>query len=550
MSTYAVDTALSGALPLPLAVQVGLAGSRRFVDPKGHAMTGPAFEATLFDELKAILSTLPRDLGLTSQHFLVGISQLAIGGDVLFTQACAELGWPQRLFLPQHRGDFLAATGSGGPDFSPEQRRRVETLFESTHIIEETVVSSAPGRAERFEDTNLAIVAEADVFVCLRREGAAGGRGGTADLIARAIARAKPVLELVLKVDASGRPALRPVWHQRDSFRLPALPEALRQLSPALPVVPGQAPDTATYVERLKSYASRRAARRSGWFKLAAWIIVGTHVGATILALTALKFSGTVYDDAVPTLLTIEFLLLAAGLYTHHEMHRERATPDWATARICAEVARSVDALRGIPVQLRHLLALPFPTEMRPLLRTLGLLQLGGIRSPANRDWKTLRANYVERRLRDSTSGQLDYYRHQSRRAKRQSLFASVFFSICSFAAILATASKLAAKMPVDWARFLGPLLPATAVAVDWAGVAAVVLPVMAVAAMSMAAALDLEARVHTFDDVREFLERQARHLEGASSEREFAVLAIDTETRLLGETLSWFARRSFTSVA
>jgi len=77
-----------------------------------------------------------------------------------------------------------------------------------------------------------------------------------------------------------------------------------------------------------------------------------------------------------------------------------------------------------------------------------------------------------------------------------------------------------------------------------------ILLPVLAVAALSLAAAFDLEARRHTFKEMHEFLERQTRHLTEAASEREFAKLLLETESRLLGETVNWFSRRSFTGVA
>ena len=77
-----------------------------------------------------------------------------------------------------------------------------------------------------------------------------------------------------------------------------------------------------------------------------------------------------------------------------------------------------------------------------------------------------------------------------------------------------------------------------------------VVLPVVAVAALSLAAANDLEARSHTFSEMHSFLVEQSRRLADAHSEREFSNLLTETESRLLGETATWYSRRSFTGVA
>ena len=80
-------------------------------------------------------------------------------------------------------------------------------------------------------------------------------------------------------------------------------------------------------------------------------------------------------------------------------------------------------------------------------------------------------------------------------------------------------------------------------------GAFAIIMPLLAVAALSLAAAMDLEARAHIYKDMREFLEQQTAHL-NAASERSYPRLLLETESRLLGETANWFSRRSFAGVA
>jgi hypothetical protein len=80
-------------------------------------------------------------------------------------------------------------------------------------------------------------------------------------------------------------------------------------------------------------------------------------------------------------------------------------------------------------------------------------------------------------------------------------------------------------------------------------GALAIVMPVLAVGALSLAASFDLEALVHTYGETLEFLEKQVGRLYGASSEREFTRLMLETEASLLGETATWASRRSFKSV-
>lgn len=81
-------------------------------------------------------------------------------------------------------------------------------------------------------------------------------------------------------------------------------------------------------------------------------------------------------------------------------------------------------------------------------------------------------------------------------------------------------------------------------------GPLAVILPVVAVAALSLAASLDLEGRVHTYREMLVFLEEQKIHLSNAASETAFCRLALETESRLLAETAGWYSRRTFTGVA
>lgn len=516
---------------LPLVVQVGFSGSRRLFhdDPDGRRT------ALLRKSLREALGTLHSELTLSEQHF----SQLAAGADALFTQAAGELGWSQRLYLPQGREDFLAASGSSGPDFTLAERADALALFESPHVIEEAVVSTALDREGRFDDVQLQIVGDCDVLVCLRWEGVPGRAGGTATLLERSRLRDKPVLELVLSTDAGGLPVLQPQWHGRKDFRKPVLPNALQSLSPPLDLATG-APSSADYAARVKTHGSVRASQHRKDFAYAAAIIIGTHVLATLLAVLAFK----VIASPWPLLLiAFELPLLSYGLYRHVRLHHDRSAIDWALTRLCAEIARSVLAFGRIPFALRHLHRLPFPLELLPLLRTMNVLHLRSGRSQTMLKWEDVRDDYRKKRLADSKAGQVAYYADKSKAAIRFRAFASGAFSAFSALAIAAILAKAALLVFAPGAPFW----------LTWqaiAGVLGVWLPVLAVGALSLAAAMDLEARSHTFKEMHRFLESKSRHVDRAISLRELAILAAETETRLLGETLNWFARRAFTGVA
>src|SRR6185369_701309 len=109
-----------------------------------------------------------------------GISQIAIGADTLFTEACARANVPQRIFLPQSRAEYLNAKGAEGtPDFDDVQRETAARLLRSEHIIQERVVGLSEDRTERFEETNLEILRVSDLVVCLAGTRNSNRRGGT-----------------------------------------------------------------------------------------------------------------------------------------------------------------------------------------------------------------------------------------------------------------------------------------------------------------------------------------------------------------------------------
>jgi len=534
---------LSTPPSLPLVVQVGFAGSRRLW-PEGAVIDAGAFERELARQLQQVLRQLPAALGLSPQHFLVGVSQLAAGADLLFSEAIAGLGWGQRLLLPQVIDDYLSAHGSRGPDFTPQEQARARALLHSPHLIEQRVVTTAAERDARFEDTNLAILAEADVIVCLRRQGQVGQAGGTQHLINRARARGMKLLDLCVSVSPEGLPVLDKAWDDAH-FVPPALPNSVQAAAPTLRVDGIAWPDVQAYAAALKAPSSQRAGQRRAGFERATGIIIGTHVVATLLAAGVGLMTVTLWIKAV---LIAELLFLAWGLFRHLKLHHDKHTADWAQARLCAELARSVLAAGRLPSSLAHLLTLPLPPELRPVLRTLDVLQLQRMRhDPRPADWSAERARYIKERLgsvaqgQSPGEGQLGYYGRHQARAQTWVTAAGWSFTALSGLAIAATAMKLTYKL--KWIVVPDDLIAA-------AGPIAVVAPVLAVGVMSMAAAFDAEARAHTFHDMQAFLLASRQRLANAESPREAAALVAETETRLFGETVLWYARRAYTSVA
>jgi hypothetical protein len=531
-----------GARGLPQVVHVGFAGSRRLFDgvvPEGYLERVEGY-------LAEVIGGLAGELGFGAHHFLCGISQVAIGADFCFTRVLAAKGIPQRIFLPQHRDEYLNAVGSAGvADFSEEERREAMRLLDGDQVIQERVVSEAADRRMRFEETNIEIIRHSDVILCLVREGADGKPGGTLEMISRAKAWNTPLLTVTVGV-GDGGPVFRREWTwnfkegKAEGYEPPRHPEVLREI-----VIPEDhrelMPRLADVLPAVKAHASSDALRRSGFFKVAARVIIGTHILATMCAVVGLKLDS--WKGALLFLLLLEIGLLLWGYFTHYRLHHQEAAPRWALSRLIAEICRSALALGKLHVSPEYLHALPFPSFLKPFLRTVETLHLRDTRRRVG-NWKEIREQYVAGRLRGK-GGQITFYEREAARANRLLGIAGKTFEVCSRLAIAATVIKLVLVVIL-----LCDVGGGFVVTKGLLGMLAVVLPVLAVAALSLAAANDLEARAHTFEEMGEFLLKQEKRLGAAMSEREYARLVMETETRLLGETVNWFSRRSFTGVA
>jgi hypothetical protein len=572
-------------------VQVGFAGKRQLFDPPPE---NPDVERQWLDTVKQYLveqlQELPSRLNLSDHHFLCGISQIACGADVLFARACRDHAppIPQRIFLPEPLDDYLSATEPDGtPDFTPDQRTEAEALLASPHVIHVRVVSQAGDRTDRFRETNAEILRVSDVIVCLLREDGEGQGGGTKELLDRALAVGKPVLEIRVAVK-DAQPVCRNVWHVPPQFQPPAIPDPISQLS--LPEGAGKVPDIKQYLVPLHEYVDTLALDKQRRFLRLAAKIITMHVLATLLAtaVLALHGHGTAHPTAeaaevsqtseaapadgnepaaaeiapeseepaggeaeveahalaagdllIPLLLIGELVLLAIGFRAHRRLHHSQEVRNWANARVVAELARSIDAVYPRHVYLEYLFRLSLPHRFRPLSRTLSVLHLRSTRERRNDPWQPLRAKYLDDRI----GHQITYYTTKLADDESRLWWCRGTFFVCSTLAMAATAVKLimlvaAALFDREFAAWPQGL-----------GIAAVLLPVLAVAALSWAAARDCEARVETFKETLDFLKRQKEQMPHVDSGPEFNRMVLATETVLLGEVTNWFSRRSNTSV-
>jgi len=541
----------------PLYLHVGFSGSRRLFDAGAHGdIDAKAFEDALVPLLAEQIRQACADLKVAPHHALCGLSQVAVGGDFAFTRACARLGAVQCIVLPQPLDDYLAAVSPSTkqPDFTGPEADRARELAGSEHVISTRVASVASGRDERLDDTNLEIVDTSDLMVCLFGDDA-GKRGGAAAAMQFAMSRDKPVLALDLAVH-DGRPVLtRRHPPPEASLLAPALqqPVAPKLLSAAGPL------HATLSIQRVKDRHSEIARSRQRSFRLGAAAIILSHMGATAAAAGALALHGLTTPGLLPWILGFELILLAWGWWSHHRLHASHAAPEWAEARLIAEAAASAAAMGSVHVALAHLRTLPFPLPYQPMLRSLNTQHLRDSRArAAGQAVAAIALAYVRERLgerdADGRRGQWNYYDRQASQARfRLRWVVWPTFYVTSGLAILSTLLKFLMVLPWPelhaWLPGFEQLEHAHDAAERWMGFFAVVLPLVAAAALSYAAAHDLEARASTYRDMAEFLALQRQLLLAATSRAELARLMLETEYRLVGETVTWYARRRFTSV-
>lgn len=585
---------------LPLVVQLGFAGARNlFKDHDLDDSQRVALDQQVIDYLKGRLTTLKTDLKLDEpdgpDYFFCGISQMAIGADMLFARACQDLEIPHRVFLPQTRDEFLNAVstsqtatrqGSDGtettqprPDFTDQQRSDAEALFDSGNVIQERVASESANRRERFQDTSLEILRVSDFIVCLQPVAPVGKAGGTSELIDRALVRRKKVLVITVQLDEGGKLKFDEQWPARadeqgsPEFIAPALPRMLvqsdghDQVDSQNESVPGELLQVGPYLSALNVSVRDDAHRFQERFRRGALIVLGTHILATILATFGAMSHGADHssgghvdsspveiamDDqkadahenvtngkeapateshGIPPAIPVvaELILLVWGLYTHHQLVDKQVNSGWAYNRLLRQISVSVDSIGKAHVYMGHLFLLPLPPDLRPLLRTLNVLHLKSTHANNTENWDEWRREYVENRIEP----QIQWYGKSVKKHSQRLKAAHRGFHICSITAIIAT---LLHALPIGSAATL-------------MGGLAIMLPVFAVAAVSLAAAWDVEALIHTYEETRVFLEDQVELLKQAASFQEYSTLLVETETRLLGETANWYSRRSFLNI-
>ncbi|MEM7457449.1 MAG: hypothetical protein AAF456_24160, partial [Planctomycetota bacterium] len=576
---------------IPLILQIGFSGSRQLFAGDISDSERDRLFAEVESRLAKTIKSIPDSLGV-SEPMLCGIAQIAIGADTLFANACEKAGVPLRIFLPQHRDEFLSAVGSKGPDFDDDQKKEANRILDSENVIQIYMASGDHDRSGRFEETNLRIIQAADVSICLMRKDAEGTVAGSVGFLERAIKHDRPVLQIVVD-EVDGKLTMEETWFNKELFVAPTIPKELSGLNEISFESDHGLPSSLEYIAPLKDYASAQAKKFSSRFNFSAGWILFTHVIATIVALAGLVFfsghghehesgspavasvelspsdqetaeqtdgsdgpddadennaeennneraseddagtadpasastdnpdseqeeqedvSDTSEDEADQTesnsadlnphyiLWGLELLFIAFGLSFHVWLHWTHISEKWAFVRLIAETNRSVKSISGLPAELEYLFRLQLPDELRPLFKTLNVLHLNSSRA-ADFDWHSRKEQYMTERVEK----QLKFYSEKSDSvATRRRVAGWVFTIFSSLAALLLISNFICEFQGIQFTQNLGAL--------------GILFPVIAVAAMSLAAAHDLDARFETYRSTAGFLKKQKPLIENADT--------------------------------
>jgi len=200
--------------PLPPHGAEIIADSRLTVGVTGHRpeRLGADGMAQARDELAHVLGALTgamKDVSAAPRPRLV--SALAAGTDGIAADAALALGWALDAILPFPRGEYEA-------DFTGAEALAGfrAHLAAADAVLELPGERSPAGAAIAYERAGRVVLAQSDILIAVWDGDPARGKGGTAQIMAEAVAQHIPVIH----IDAHGKSATEILWSGLDSHDL------------------------------------------------------------------------------------------------------------------------------------------------------------------------------------------------------------------------------------------------------------------------------------------------------------------------------------------
>ena len=467
-----------GGAPFRRVWIVGFAGHRAVADPAA---------------LKASIVAVLREFQAGVEGELSGRSSAAAGADLLFLEACRELGLGYSVVLPFDPERFQE-------DFEdPAEWARAKELMDGAANVE-----IAPGHEIAPEAYHLAareILDVSDAMLFAWDGKPARGVGGTAESVAEGRERGLPLRVIdAASLQAGPLEGGRALpWRDEVLAKLPAAPN----------------------LERLFAELDRRAVKgapRSRWFAAGS---ITLNQMATLIYGVLVAFGLGV--DAAPV---VKFGIVTVAAFLPWVGARLRINDGWVDDRLRAELLRSLFASHAFAPPLRPFAADLFDADAA-FLRSAAWRMIG-----KRGDWQEAKEYYLFERL----DGQITYLAEKGELAARRLKVFQTGFRIASRSAMLLGAAAILKgiyrwEVPPLFDRVLLMFLP-------------VVLPALAAWCLAMIPLFEHKRRAGLYRQiVGQLKEKRAQLVESKCRTTAAAVVA-SCERLLLTELWEWAGTR------
>ena len=437
---------------------------------------------------------------------LVGRSSIAIGGDMLFAEACLSAGIKWIALLPLPESDFKK-------DFNPPDWDRVNGLLRQAASVE--ILEDTRNRENAYLECGLCTVEEADLMIAVWDGAPSRGTGGTAEVVAYARLLMKPLIVI--------NPNNFTITRERfaaESFsdnEIDYLNSLTEQGAGEVVVEKSEDRHLQQFLLKVDAAASRIAPKFR--LRVAASIIMNGI--AAILGAAAIGFN--LHSTMINVLI---FVLLAGAMLCMAVVKRKGAHRNWIRCRIAAEICRSAIATwdlgaSAVPVWFSHL------QDFSRLGKSILLMRL----KPGTRPVADV-AEYRQKYLVLRVNNQLDYFRGRSRKLRTAAIILKGGFWICSALAIARTIFVIAVGVPPSFnpvlSRTIEIFLP-------------IALPLAAGYVLSLISVFDLNRQLSRSRAMEERLQIAKVQVESCENLVTLEHVVHNTENAFAGELLEWF---------
>jgi hypothetical protein len=398
----------TSTVKLPFILAIGFSGHRKLID-----------EDKCRNAIRGVLGEWKEK----NSGVVYGVSSVAAGGDLLFTESCIELNLPVRVMLPSPPEKFRE-------DFDDSTWKRAERVMASALSVEVKGVSQDP--TERYYECGIETIHQSQLLIALWDGEESRGMGGTADMFNFAKGQGRPIVWI-----HSVTGAVEYLDDYPSSMRDSEL-EFLNDLPDAATQVPVTTPESLAqaWFAKVDQNANRVAPQ---FRRLAAIPIFCTAVAALLSGKAA---SG---EESVIWLWSgTAFGAMAAVLPSVMRLTRRQVT--WTRMRAAAEVCRSNLALWQTPA-LYDAVGPEVVPELAGMLTSLNYLKMSG-RAPQPTTLEEFKRLYREGRVQH----QIAYFSsHASRSATAVRRYRNVVWASIILAGSLNAWMLLSAHGVINW---------------------------------------------------------------------------------------------------